>query len=260
MRGKSNLPRIDDAFDAAKAARPKKPENIPGDLALRVASHMPLLGSLVGVVNETRQYFSSKATNERLEILIEAVNSKVEDLKEEVNDHTQKIADIKSRIDSAAFAAAFREASVQTLFATEEVKIERFGALLGNAVRAEEWPEVSSDLTTFVKTIAQLSEKDIDSLRLLGAVFAEVVKVYPNMHDPNPFTEKALELLKVAGEAGFHRDDFYAHCRRLEGFGLAMEVPRNTSRMAPGDYCFRPTRTGMKLLRLLVEKKGKSHA
>lgn len=219
---------------------------------------MPLLGSLVGVVNEARQYLSGKATNERLETLIEAVSSKVEDLKEEVNDHTQKIADIRSRIDSPAFASAFREASVQTLFATEEVKIERFGALLGNSIRTEEWPEVSSDLTTFVKTIAQLSEKDIDSLRLLDAVFAEVVKVYPNMHDPNPFTEKAQELLKAAGEAGFHRDDFYAHCRRLEGFGLAMEVPRNTSRIAPGDYCFRPTRSGIKLVRLLAVEKTKS--
>jgi hypothetical protein len=37
---------------------------------------MPLLGSLVGVVNEAQQYFSGKATNERLETLMEAVNSK----------------------------------------------------------------------------------------------------------------------------------------------------------------------------------------
>ena len=76
------------------------------------------------------------------------------------------------------------------------------------------------------------------------------------MNDPNPFTEKAQELLKAAGEAGFHRDDFYAYCRRLEGFGLAMEVPRNTSRMAPGDYCFRPTRKGLELLRLLADERG----
>jgi|ERR1700741_2136806 len=46
------------------------------------------------------------------------------------------------------------------------------------------------------------------------------------MRDPNPFTEKVQELLKAAVEAGFHRDDFYAHCRRLEGFGLAIEVPK----------------------------------
>lgn len=253
MTRKSNLPRIDDAFDAAKAAYPKKEGNVPGDVALRVAARMPMLGSLVGPVNEARQYLSSKAINERLEALIEAVNEKVEDLRGQVKD---EIADIQSRIDSPAFASAFREAAVQTLFATEETKIKRFGALLGGSLSAEDWPEVSSDLTTFIKAIAQLGEKDIESLRLIHTVFVDVVRVYPNMNDPNPFTEKAQELLKAAGEAGFHRDDFYAYCRRLEGFGLAMEVPRNTSRMAPGDYCFRPTRKGLELLRLLADERG----
>jgi hypothetical protein len=256
MTPKRILRRIDDPFDAAKTAYPKNEENVPANVALRVGSCVPLLGPVVGVVNEARAYFSAKATNERLDALIEAVNEKTEYLTARVEDHTKAIDDIQSRIESPEFATAFREASVQTLFATEQTKVRYFGAILGSSIGSENWLEISSDLTSFIKAISQLGEKDIESLRLLHSVFADVVKVYPNMHDPNPFTERAQELLKAVGEAGFHRDDFYAHCRRLEGFGLAMEVPRNTSRMAPGDYCFRPTRTGMKLVGLLGDEKA----
>jgi len=201
-----------------------------------------------------RDYFSKKATNERLEALIEAVNEKTEHLAERVEDCAEAIADIQSRRESPGFAAAFREACVQTLFATEQTKIRRFGTLLGGSLHAKDWVEISGDLTSFIRAIAQLGEKDIKALKLLEAVFLDVIKVYPNMHDPNPFTERAAELLKAARQDGFHPDDFYSYCRRLEGFGLAMEVPRNPSRMAPGDYCFRPTRPGLNLLSLLANR------
>ena len=39
--------------------------------------------------------------------------------------------------------------------------------------------------------------------------------------------------------------------RALNGFGLAIEVVRNTSRMQPHEYCFRPTRRGVALLEYL---------
>ena len=65
--------------------------------------------------------------------------------------------------------------------------------------------------------------------------------------------ERTDQLVKKVDESKIHRDDFYSYCKRLEGFGLAIEVPRNPSRMAPGDYCFRPTRRGLKLLSLLDE-------
>ena len=48
-----------------------------------------------------------------------------------------------------------------------------------------------------------------------------------------------------------HDRRFQSVCDRLRGFGLAAEVLRNVSRMAPADYCYRPTRRGLKLLKLL---------
>jgi hypothetical protein len=245
------LTRIDDPFDAANAAYPKNEKNVPTDLVLHAAAHAPLIGPLAGVINEARDYFSRKATNERLEALIGAVNEKTEYLSESVTGNTKAIADIKSRIESAEFAAAFREACIQTLFTSDREKVRRFGAVLGASIAAEDWAETSGDLASFIQAIAQLGESDVRTLGILQSVFADVVKVYPNMHDPNPFTERQQELLKASRDHGFHKDDFYAHCRRLEGFGLAMEVLRNPSRMALGDYCFRPTRRGLRLFSLL---------
>lgn len=247
------LRRIDDPFDAADIAYSKE-ESVPTDIALRFAAHVPLIGSLAGVISEARQYFSHKATNERLEALINAVNEKTENLSERVAGNTKAITDIKSRVESAEFAASFREACIQTLLASEREKVRRFGAVLGASVTAEDWAETSGDLASFIQALAQLSERDICALRILHSVFADVVKAYPNMQDPNPFTERQQELLSAARGHGFHQDDFYAHCRRLEGFGLAMEVLRNISRMALGDYCFRPTRRGLRLLSLLGSK------
>jgi hypothetical protein len=135
----------------------------------------------------------------------------------------------------------------------EAKKIKRFAAILGNSVAPNDELDVSEDVSDFIRAVAQLSERDIQALQILYSVFADVVKVYPNLHDPNVFTERAGQLLKKVDESKIHRDDFYSYCKRLEGFGLAIEVPRNTSRMAPGDYCFRPTRRGLKLLSLLEE-------
>jgi hypothetical protein len=166
----------------------------------------------------------------------------------------KEIDDIKSRIASSEFTAAVREATVQTIFTAEEAKIGQFGEILANAASAHDWSEISGNLTSFIREIAQLSQADIKALTLLGDLFAEMFKTYPNMHDPNPFTEKLRVLMSMAKTAGFHPDDFYSHCSRLEGFGLAMEVPRNISRMALGDYCFRPTRRAFKLLKLLGDR------
>jgi hypothetical protein len=249
-----NIPRIDDPFDAANEAYPREDGMVTVDVALRIGKGLPLIAPLATLVAEARDYFSKKATNERLEVLIAAVNEKTEHLANRVEENSELIADVRLRMQSREFVEAFREASVQTLFISDRKKIRDFGAILGNSVSAETWLEVSSELSTFVKAISQLGEKDVEVLRLLQSVFAEVITGYPNMHDPNPFTERISDLLKAVQKAGFHPESFYSHCRRLEGFGLAMEVLRNTSRMALGDYCFRPTRLGLNLLNLLTPK------
>jgi hypothetical protein len=69
--------------------------------------------------------------------------------------------------------------------------------------------------------------------------------------DPNPYTERLVRVLEAVDAAGIPRDEFYARCSRLNGFGLAIEVPRNNAREAPGDHCFRLTGRAARLMRLL---------
>jgi hypothetical protein len=105
----------------------------------------------------------------------------------------------------------------------------------------------------FIRTVAQLGERDIQALNILyssGAIRA-LMESYSNLHDPNPFINAWADVARAAAEAGLALDDFYSSCKRLEGFGLAIELPRNPSRLAPGEYSFRPTRRGEKLLTLL---------
>jgi hypothetical protein len=245
------MKRIDDPFDAADTAHPVQEEHTPTDLTLRLAARLPVVGALAEAVIEAREYLSAKSTNERLEALISAVNEKVDALSGDVHSVKQTVADIESRQQSREFTSAFRQACIETVLTGERQKIERFAAVLAGSVASDEWPYLSGDLPSFVKALAQLGEKDMQALRILHNTYRDVTKVYPNLNDPNPFTEKAKELLKGAEGEGFHPDDFYAHCRRLEGFGLAMEVPRNPSRMGIGEYCFRPTLMGLRLARLL---------
>jgi hypothetical protein len=50
-----------------------------------------------------------------------------------------------------------------------------------------------------------------------------IMTSYTNLHDRNPCTEPKLNILQRANEAKLEGDDFYRSCKRLEGFGLAIE-------------------------------------
>jgi hypothetical protein len=73
--------------------------------------------------------------------------------------------------------------------------------------------------------VSSLSERDIHALNNLYSVNANIMTSYTNLHDPNQFTERELNILQRANEAKLEHDDFYSSCKRLEGFGLAIELP-----------------------------------
>ncbi len=245
--------KITDPYEALKSQYAEEPENVLGELALRVAGEVI---PLIGVVNAIRDHFSQAAVAKRLRTLVEAVNSKIQRVEKGVEGNEEQIAAIRSKVESPQFRAAVRLAIEETWRTEEAEKIKRFAAILGNSVAPNDELDISEDLSSFIRAVAQLGERDIHALQIVHSVFADTVKVYPNFHDPDVFTERADQLLKKVDESKIQRDDFYSYCKRLEAFGLAIEVPRNPARMAPGDYCFRPTRRGLKLLSLLEEYGG----
>jgi hypothetical protein len=230
------MSKMEDIYEAAKSQYPETPVNIPGQLALRIGG---VVFPIVGIVNAVRDYYSQAAVAERLSVLVDAVNSKT-------NATNAKIADRE-------FAEAIRLAIEETWRTTDAEKVKRLGAILGNSAALSTNPDSPNDAVEFIRTVAQLGERDIQALNILyssGAIRA-LMESYSNLHDPNPFINAWADVARAAAEAGLALDDFYSSCKRLEGFGLAIELPRNPSRLAPGEYSFRPTRRGEKLLTLL---------
>jgi hypothetical protein len=229
--------RIDDPYDAAKSQCPEVPENIPGELALHIGG---AIIPIVGLVNAVRDHYSQAKVAERLRILVDAVNSKT------------NATDAK--VESPQFAEAIRLAIEETWRTTDMKKVKRFGAILGNSAVPNDNPDAPLDAVDFIRAVAQLDDRDIKALRALyppSAYLMSTSRNYSNLDDSNPLAQFGADAARMADEAKLARDDFYSSCKRLEGFGLAIELPRNPSRTAPSDYSFRTTRRGERLVKLL---------
>jgi hypothetical protein len=78
---------------------------------------------------------------------------------------------------------------------------------------------------------------------------------------PNVFTQRAQELaVQIAMALGqntdrdtFSREEGYMICARLQGFGLAHEIPVSSRELPLANYSFRLSVQGMRLLKLLGE-------
>lgn len=88
------------------------------------------------------------------------------------------------------------------------------------------------------------------------------VGVVMKLH-PNVFTERAQEVaVQIAIALGqktdrnsfFTREEGYMVCARLQGFGLAHEIPLSPRELPATNYTFRLSVQGMRLLKLLGEE------
>ena len=128
-----------------------------------------------------------------------------------------------------AVGAAFEEAAR----ATDTEKIEQFTAVLAGSLIPSQWADPKMDLAALIRDLAQLGTEDIRVLDVLRTAFRETVAHLPNLNDPNQFTERIQDYRDAISVNGFDPEDFYAACARLNGFGLAIEVLRNTFSNAP---------------------------
>jgi hypothetical protein len=226
--------KIEDPYEAAKSQYPETPENVPGELALNIAGKVI---PVIGIFNAVRDYYSRAAVTERMHVLIDAVNSKVNA--------------VDTKFESPELAESLRIAMEETWRTTDVEKVKRFGLIVGGSLAANN-PDALREASDFIRTLAQLDERDMRVLNLLYSSCAHLLNSYTNLHDPNPFIDVWTDVIARTEEANLAADDFYASCKRLEGFGLAIELPRNPSRINPGQYSFRVTRRGENLVKLLA--------
>jgi hypothetical protein len=240
--------RIDDPIDASYAAWPDEWENQLADVAL--ASISPIFEP-AHLLHSLSELFSNKSRTDRISYLLAGFRLKVRELDSRVGELERE--NIKAEVDSPQFKEALFLAIEETSRTLNEKKVNRYASILAHSLMPEEQVDLSIDLSTLIRDVSQLGDQDIRVLSILRSIYANVMAQQPNVHDPNPYTEKIGEFRHAIVDSRLHSDDFRAICERLSGFGLAAEVLRNPSRMNFNDFCYRPTHRGLKLLTLLGE-------
>lgn len=243
--------RMDDPLDASYGAWPDELEHQLTDVAL--ATMAPFL-TPAHLLHALGGLFSTKSRTDRILYLLAGFRLKVREQDSRIGmlEVDRKSEGVK--LDSPQFKEALFLSMEEASRTLNQRKVDRYASILAHSVAVpEQQIDSSMDLSTLIRDVAQLTDDDIRVLGLLRSVYAGVIAHQPNMHDPNAFTEKMDELRHAITDSHLHPDDFRAICERLAGFGLATEVLRNSSRMNLNDFCYRPTRRGMRLLELLGE-------
>lgn len=238
---------IDDPFDAIAKAYPEQPSSLPQDLALWVTTFF-VPGFVADALKTALGRFDQKEREERVRATLELLVKEVKNLKEksiskEELDDLRESVQLAIRYDAEEF---------------NDKKRERYVKLIGNVIRDEKQVR---DLASFIQDIERLGERDFVVLRVLNTVMNKPADPARDIH-PNAFIQARQELaVQVAKALGgefegpsFSREEGYDACNRLAGFGLAHEIEGSARQVPVGDYCFRPSRRGLLLLKLLGEQ------
>jgi hypothetical protein len=146
-------------------------------------------------------------------------------------------------------------------------KRERYVKVIGNALRSE---TQIKDIASFIQTVEQLNERDVAVLKVLNKVMNKEGdwNSYPSSSQgnikklhPSTIISRSQELAeKVAMALGqktetnnYSREEGYAICNRLQGFGLAHEIDAQQRELPLTNYCFRLSAQAVRLLKLIGE-------
>jgi hypothetical protein len=238
---------IDNPYDAIDKAYPEREPYLPTELAL-LAAKFALPGIITDALSTVCERLDWRAQNERAKATIKLLMAELKDVKEkkaskeELNDLKESIQ-LSIRYDVAEF---------------NDKKRERYIKIIGNALRDEN----VDDLASYIQDVERLGERDLEALKVLNRVMNPVrVDNRKDIH-PNEFIhrrqELSVEMSKAVGGAfegpSISREEGYDACNRLQGFGLAHEIELSPRQVPVGEYCFRPSRRGLMLLKFLGER------
>jgi hypothetical protein len=237
---------VEKSFDAWQPDSPNLGDRL-ANLALSFAGIKFIPAKLFQILKDQ---WASGARFERIEYLFTGIRLGFQGVQSEIGEVAENVKAVKTKLEGERFREAVAVACEESARATTNKKIEQMAAVLVGYVRptASAWASPDEDIATMVRDLAQLGDRDIQVLGILAAVHAETISHAPNLQDPNQFSAQTSTLMTTVAKSGIHRDDFLSTCERLRGFGLGAEVLRNTSRMGPEEFCYRPTRRGLTLL------------
>jgi hypothetical protein len=251
---------IDSRIDAVEKQYPE-PSEPPVDLVLSLGElAFPAAAPVLEFAKLVNGHLSKAKREERVRAFFDLLRDRekfLDALSERVDSLKVKVEDLAE----AAETAAWRDAD-----APNDRKRDRYLKILGNAVRSAEQIQ---DVASFIRDVEELGEEDLTVLKVLNKVMNSATGWGPpgqrKLH-PNNFIQKREELVvQVAKALGistdtdstgqtFSREEGYSICARLQGFGLAHEIDVSPREVPVGDYCFRPSKRGLMLLRLIGEE------
>jgi hypothetical protein len=240
--------RIDDPVDAARAAWTEEPENVMGETALSILSaFFPPAAAYKAVKDQ----FSNDARFRRIQYFFDALAVKINALELRIGGQAEPSQTVRATIDSTEFKEAIAVALEETVRTPNTEKAEQFSSILVGSLDPNIIEDSPAKASSLIRDVAQLDKTDLLVLGILRRVYGHLFPPTPSYQDPNAFTEQFQDFKDAVTGSGILTEEFQSVCERLRGFGLAAEVLRNPSRMSPSDYCYRPTRRGLKLLTLL---------
>jgi hypothetical protein len=240
--------KIDNPVDASFEAWPEEPGGLGkkfGEIALAFEGFAFPPAKLWKILKDQ---FATPNRIARIEYLLNGVRLGLKFIDSEIAGDHDWLRAIQERLEGPQFSEAVAVACEEASRATNEKKICQFAAVLVGSVRGSQWADLNEDIPNLIRDIGQLGETDIKVLSILKKVHSSAIATAPNLYEPDAFSRETPTLNQAIGVSQLHRDDFLSSCERLRGFGLSAEVLRNTSQMAPHDFCYRPTRRGLAVL------------
>jgi hypothetical protein len=243
------MDRIDNPLDVAMSQLAENPENTALEIALKIAVAIPA----VAIVDAIREHFLNRRRFERVKETLVVFQAEFEALQNESAKDRQRLDAISDFPKSAEFAEAVIAVAKEAVRSTNVEKIKRLGRVLANGSDPNTASSNDDDLTSFIHDVSQLSEGDIKVLEQLASPASALnfaLGAQKSTLPESPFQA----VIDNAEREKLLTEDFYSHCFRLVGFGLAAQIPGNSPSLALNNYSFRLTRRGHKLLALLKHR------
>jgi hypothetical protein len=241
--------RIDNPLDVAISQLAENPENTTLEIALKIAVAIPA----VAIADAIREHFLNRRRFERVKETLVVFQAEFEALQNESVTDRQRLDAISDFPKSAAFAEAVVAAAEEAVRTTNAEKIKRLGRVLANGSDPDPESSNDDDLTSFIHDVSQLSEGDVKVLGLLTS--ASIAINFAAGAQKSTLPESPFQaVIDDAEREKLLTEDFYSHCFRLVGFGLAAQIPGNSPSLPLSGYSFRLTRRGHRLLALLKHR------
>jgi|SRR5215216_1868460 len=171
---------------------------------------------MAGAFNAIRQYINSNALRERFESLFHETLNVVQSLEQDVDS-------LKEKVESPAFVQTLLFTAERTARTARHEKIKRFAAILGYGLVKNNTDQEWEDAAAYIRTLDEITEADIEVMKLLYSIQGELLRPNKSDYDPNEFTLTMGKVLVKVDQSGMTRDEFYCSSTIVQNYALSAQ-------------------------------------